>query len=744
MTSTQSRIVASSQQTRFHLNDHAAPGSLHISGIDLSVVSELDQSNHHKDATSSSQQLPPRRRPADLDILTDAELRLDRAVCYALIGRNGSGKSTLIRAIHEKVIPGLPIDLKVGCLQQTERNTNAAEATDYFDRGEDLSALPVIQYVTMNDPVIIKWRKDLDCLTGRQDDATDAEQDKALFRYRNYLHYQEQTNLRRKQMQAQLQSGARGAKARKELLTAQAKAAEVWKRTEDIPEDITTPEVQAELREAADIVTDLQDKLAALSVDGREKTVMAVLVGLGYTAPMMQKPVRELSGGWRMRCELATALVQTSDLLILDEPTNYLDLLGIMWLQQYIDHLKANEDKIIIVVSHDRDFVDAVCDETIVLRDKTLNYFSGNVTEYESDLRSRIKYLSRMQEAQDREADRAKKSIASTIKQGKKKGDDNALRMAKSKAKKLETQSGMLKSATGGRFKLSRDRIGWQDSKVAAIEIPTFETGVSMTIPGVTELRSAGPLLSLERASFRYNKSETITIKEASLTLHMGDRIGIMGVNGSGKSTLTKVLLGELEPSSGKSSFHPQLKLGYYSQHAVESLKTQGRDQPGVSALALIRQSSAGTLSDQDARALLGSFGLSGRTASDVPFASLSGGQLVRLALAIVLSEHPNLLVLDEISTHLDHHTVTALADALSEYEGAIVLVSHDRFLMKRVIEGMKDPADEGSENSDEDDLNGGTGRRQILVMKNGRLRLQADGVDGYEQSVEKMLAKLV
>lgn len=161
-----------------------------------------------------------------------------------------------------------------------------------------------------------------------------------------------------------------------------------------------------------------------------------------------------------MRCMLACVLLQNTDIMILDEPTNFLDLLGIIWLQEHLVGLRVTEKRTVILVSHDRDFVDHVCEEIILLKDKSLVYFHGNISAYEEDLRSRILYLTHMQEVQDRETARIEKTISANIKLGKKSGDDNKLRMAKSRQKKLEDNAGMQVGATGGRFKLSRDRMG--------------------------------------------------------------------------------------------------------------------------------------------------------------------------------------------------------------------------------------------------------------------------------------------
>ena len=174
----------------------------------------------------------------------------------------------------------------------------------------------------------------------------------------------------------------------------------------------------------------------------------------------IQTPMQDLSGGWRMRCMLANVLLQDADIMLLDEPTNFLDLLGIMWLQSYLLGLRSSSSKTIVVVSHDRAFMDQVCEEIILLKDQTLVYFDGNLTAYEEDLEFRRLNLERMQESQNRQIAHMKETIADNIKAGKKHGDDNRLRQAVSRQKKIEDRSGMQVNARGGRFKLSRDRAG--------------------------------------------------------------------------------------------------------------------------------------------------------------------------------------------------------------------------------------------------------------------------------------------
>lgn len=337
-----------------------------------------------------------------------------------------------------------------------------------------------------------------------------------------------------------------------------------------------------------------------------------------------------------MRCMLASILIQNPDVMILDEPTNFLDLLGVVWLENYLQRLRESSETTIVLVSHDRDFVNAVCEEIIILRDQKFTYFRGNLSAYEKDFEAQKLYWGRMKEAQERQIAHMEATIRDNIKIGKKTNDDNKLRMAKSRQKKVDDRMGVQVSATGGRFKLNRDLAGWHESNRAEIEVPTDEKGSTMVFPAATELRFPGPLASLEGVTFRYKANEQPTLSDIDFVIHMGDRVGIMGLNGSGKSTLIKLLAGEMFPSKGKATTHSRLKIGYYSQHSIDELQEQCRNDPGTTALGMMMKEVDGAFSEGELRGLLASMGLQGRTASDVPIAKLSGGQLVsRLNLFI-------------------------------------------------------------------------------------------------------------
>lgn len=361
-----------------------------------------------------------------------------------------------------------------------------------------------------------------------------------------------------------------------------------------------------------------------------EKQAQKALLGLGFKEEMLSKPFATLSGGWRMRCMLAGILIQNPDIMILDEPTNFLDLLGVIWLENYLKQMRESSGTTLVLVSHDRAFTNAVCEEIIILRDQSLTYFRGNLAAYQEHFESQKLYWGRMKEAQERQIAHMEATIRETTKLGKKTGDDNKLRMAKSRQKKIDDRMGVQVSATGGRFKLNRDLVGWHETRRAEIEVPKDEKGIAIHLPSAPELRFPGPLISLENITFRYHRAKPVVLNNIDLVIHLGDRVGIMGLNGSGKSTLLQMLTGGItEPTVGKITRHPRLKIGYYAQNSVGDLQKEGRASPTLTALRYLSREVNGQLTEGEIRGLLGSVGLPGRLASDVPIFRLSGGQLV-------------------------------------------------------------------------------------------------------------------
>ena len=406
-------------------------------------------------------------------------------------------------------------------------------------------------------------------------------------------------------------------------------------------------------------------------VNGYDGTARAgrLLHGLGFPADVHEKPVADFSGGWRVRLNVARALMTPSDLLLLDEPTNHLDLDAVVWLEEWLKRYGGT----LLVISHDREFLDNVTTHILHLHDGTAKLYVGNYTAFE---RQRAEHLRQQQIAHEKEqAERA--HLQSFIDRFKAKA--SKARQAQSRMKRLE--------------------------KLAGTEAVRVERGVSIQLPA--PLRLPNSLLSLRDADCGYpavpplplageGRGEgggTIILRNVGFGLEAGDRIGLLGVNGAGKSTLVKTLVGELAPMSGERIAHPDLRIGYFAQHTVESLVM------GTSPIDHLKELAPNTAT-QDFRNFLGGWQFPGDRAFEV-IDNFSGGEKARLALALLAWNKPNLLLLDEPTNHLDLEMREALAEALSDFDGAIVMVSHDRHLIGlvsdqywRVHDGIVEPFD--------------------------------------------------
>ena len=494
-----------------------------------------------------------------------------------------------------------------------------------------------------------------------------------------------------------------------------------------------------------------------MGASSAEAQARSVLLGLGFSEEAIDQPMMKLSGGWQTRCSLASALCQSADLLLLDEPTNFLDLPSIIWLENYIQ--KISSSITVLVVTHDRAFADSVADELLVMRNLGLERFRGNLSAYELERMKEYKYLTRMQDALDKKKKHMEKSVENNVKAAKRTGDDKKLKQAASRKKKLEERTGMEVSAKGTRFKLHRDLGGFHLTNRDAIEIPDFDPPVRFSVPVTpTDLRFPGALLSMEKVSYAYpQKKKSLVLQEVDLTVHIGERVGICGRNGSGKTTLVSLAMAgadgsssSIKPAAGSVIRHTRAKFGLYSQQSAEQLNKIAAENPQLTALSHLLEYAGGELGEKDARTVLGNVGLTGKTASDIPIALLSGGQKVRLAVAKLLWNPPHLLILDEVTTHLDTDTIEALVYALRKYEGAVLVVTHDRFFMRCVVEGESPKSiarsnrlddDEDMDSSEEDDESSTPG--VVYRMLKGKLKKLEGGMLKYEELAAKASTKM-
>ncbi|KAK4620608.1 ABC transporter F family member 3 [Fulvia fulva] len=713
-------------------------GTLTVSAQQSRFHTEMDEDSNLKEIVVKDLNISIGNR----ELLSHANFQLQRGRHYVLHGRNGIGKSTLLRAIATDQISSIPRGVKVLLLGQTE--STLEEDMDAIQ----LEDLTVLQYVVRSDATRERLLHKSRLLSA----ALDMEDPTAAVRaYRRVAHERLEKRLADVKQIAKRRSGARGKEASKVQLRLEG---EVDASAARLTEPLSVDEISDETQKSAEMLSEVQTSLELMDASGAEAKARSVLLGLGFSKESIDQPRSQLSGGWRTRCSLACALCQSADLLLLDEPTNFLDLPPIIWLERYIQSM--DDSTTVLVVSHDRAFGDEVADELLVLREQQLERFRGNLSAYETDRLKQYKYLSRMKDALDIKKKHIQSSIDSNMQAVKRAGDDKKLKQAASRKKKLEDRMGMELSAKGGRFKLNRDLAGYHDSNRAEIELPKFDPPATMTIPTQPpDLRFPGSLVSFENVSFKYGNRPILT--DINLTIHPGDRIGLAGLNGSGKSTLVSLAIGTtpasssdnpITPTSGTIHHHTRARTSLYSQQSPSDLSHTATSNPTLTALSHLLQHAGPDLTEQPARALLSGVGLSGKVASDIPISLLSGGQRVRLALARLFINPPHLLILDEVTTHLDTDTIQALISALRNYEGAILVVTHDRVFMKTVVEGMSLRALAGSSRDGDGDEEEGSEservrRRVVFRLSKGRLVQLERGMEQYEEVAERSAGRM-
>ncbi|OAL54758.1 P-loop containing nucleoside triphosphate hydrolase protein [Pyrenochaeta sp. DS3sAY3a] len=718
-------ITVTAQQSRYALDAVDAPASKEILIKDLSIS------------------------VANRELLNRTTLHLVESRHYVLVGRNGTGKSTLLKAVGDGLVPGIPWSTRILLLGQTRE-------TDTEDEMDKLSLISetVLQHVVRSDRVRERYVKEAKILGEAIDNSTDPMA--PVRAYRRIAHERLALQLKEGHRIAERRSGARGKLARKELIKLEERFEESEKRLQERENDIDPKKLSEETQAAADMLTGVQSSLELMNAAEAEAKARVVLLGLGFKDDRIDKPMTELSGGWRTRCDLACALTQYADVLLLDEPTNFLDLPSIIWLQDYIRNLK---DTTVLVTTHDRDFGDAVAEELIVLRNQVLETFRGNLSLYERERWKKARWMTKMKDASDKQKKHIEKTIAGNIKAAKDKGDDKKLKQAASRKKKLDERMGVQVGLKGGRFKLNRDLAGYHTSNRAEFEIPDFDPPVKLSFPRQPpDLRFPGALVNMENVSFAYpGRKRTPVLVDIDLTIHPGTRVGLAGLNGSGKTTLVSLIMGldddgGLTSTSGTITRHARVKIGRFSQQSVEEITSIASSNSQLTALRHLIEASGSAMEEKDARQILGSLGLHGQTVSDVPLGLLSGGQKVRVALAKVLWPPPQLLILDEVTTHLDADTILSLVVALQEYDGALLVVTHDRFFMRTVVEGespytlapgLRGGEDEADEGSDSEESETGVAPGTVYRLVKGQLKKLDGGMEQYEEIAARTAARL-
>lgn len=469
--------------------------------------------------------------------------------------------------------------------------------------------------------------------------------------------------------------------------------------------------------ESAKLFTKMQD------IDGYSAPARAakLLSGLGFKASEQSNPTRSFSGGWRVRMNLAQALMSPSDLLLLDEPTNHLDLDAIVWLEEWLKKYTGT----LILISHDRDFLDGCCRRILHIDNGRLRSYTGNYSQFELTRAERLANEKNMYERQQ---------------------------------KKVAHMESFIQ-----RFKYKASKAKQAQSRIKALEKMQLIAPAYAGSPFNFEFKSCGrvsdPILKLDHVDAGYG--DKVVLSDVSLSIVRGDRIGLLGVNGAGKSTLIKILAEDLTPMSGTRLANKHLQIGYFAQHQLEQL------DPLITPMQQFQQLYPKTTS-QEVRRFLGGFDFQGERVSELigPF---SGGEKARLALALLIYEQPNILLLDEPTNHLDMEMRHALSMAMQSYEGAIILVSHDRSLINSVTDklllirfGKVEAFDEDmgayltlmrQENSDKSDEKGSISeektsqnkkqRRQVMAQRRQQLRPIRDQIHQLENDMTKLKDKI-
>jgi ATP-binding cassette subfamily F protein 3 len=393
--------------------------------------------------------------------------------------------------------------------------------------------------------------------------------------------------------------------------------------------------IESETCEDPDRLGDVYERLIAIDAYTAPARAAQILLGLGFDEEMQAQPLDSFSGGWKMRVALAALLFSQPDLLLLDEPSNHLDLEAVMWLEDFLKSYQAT----IVVVSHERDFLNNVVDHILHLQGGKITLYPGGYDAFERQRAERMAQLAAAKANQDVQRAKLQDYIAR-----------NSARA--STAKQAQSRQKML-------------------AKMQPIAELANDPSLSFDFPDPSELRP--PLITLDMASVGY--SEVPILKRLNMRLDPDDRVALLGRNGNGKTTLARLLAAQLAPIDGEMNASGKMKVGYFTQYQVEELDAD--DTPLEHMTRIMKGSTPAAVRSQ-----LGRFGFSGDKAIG-KVGKMSGGEKARLALALITRDAPHLLILDEPTNHLDVDAREALVQALNAYTGAVVLVSHDRHMLE-------------------------------------------------------------
>eukprot|EP00537_Pseudo-nitzschia_pungens_P019192 CAMPEP_0172411862 /NCGR_PEP_ID=MMETSP1061-20121228/77609_1 /TAXON_ID=37318 /ORGANISM="Pseudo-nitzschia pungens, Strain cf. pungens" /LENGTH=908 /DNA_ID=CAMNT_0013148077 /DNA_START=193 /DNA_END=2919 /DNA_ORIENTATION=- len=625
----------------------------------------------------------PNLRGGGPNLLSGANLILARGRRYGLMGRNGCGKTTFLTALSKRKIEcddsdgGVPTNVRMLLVRQ-EIIGNEWSAVDtvlksdvqresckkyiaWIDRELDRVDNPA---ALENDSKNNENENEFEAAdgTGKANDETDGASSSSMGKTKESARDRRQRLKDRKKLSLDQRKKLRASKKNKTATTA---TTDVSAMTDGQKE-----ERRKKLRQQLVTAHQRMSEIEQLDGGDPEPRARKVLAGLGFTKEMQDKPTSALSGGWRMRVSLSCALFANPSLLLLDEPTNHLDLEAVLWLERYLTQSFTGT---LVVVSHDRHFLNEVVTDVVHFNKNTLATYRGDITNFESVLVENKIRQQRQREQQEAKRAHLQKYIDLHAQAGE--NGVKASKQRKSRMKKLDKIGVMAQD--GKRWKASYDGDAQEVEEVEEDE----EVVLNFPDPGSFDK----DMIKLEQVKFGYSESN-ILLEGVDLTVDLSSRIALLGRNGCGKSTLVKLCVGGLKPLSGEAKIDPRCKIEYLAQHQLEQLDPDGTP---LSTMVDRYPEDRSNTHIGELRRYLANFGLGGTVLPVQKIHTMSGGQKCRLCLACAMYRKPHLLVLDEPTNHLDLETTEALIEAIRNFKGGVLLVSHDQHLLTSVCKDL-------------------------------------------------------